>query len=336
MRGSTSTAGALALLLIPVVAVAAPPPLEPPPRFPAASDDAAWAAFPPRSKKNPALPGWAKVLAGPLPKTTARMLELDYLHRADNPLGPVLAAKLRWVAADALGSEYGIAAATADLARAGVTLSGGRYRVPPTAELPQDEALALGFARKLTKAGYTITDEEFADLLQAFGPEKVTAIVHTVAYANFHNRIVLGLGVRPDKHPVPPVPVKFGPDAAAGRPAPARPPWEELKTASGDGPAVRVAWAGTPADALTLNLDKQKARKLRVPLPDPARFENLPPREKEQAGKILWNTVSSGYQPGMTRAWFACLREFYDEAKVDRVFTNSMFWVVTRTNDCFY
>ena len=26
----------------------------------------------------------------------------------------------------------------------------------------------------------------------------------------------------------------------------------------------------------------------------------------------------------------------YDEAKVDRVFTNSVFWVVTRTNDCFY
>jgi hypothetical protein len=43
-----------------------------------------------------------------------------------------------------------------------------------------------------------------------------------------------------------------------------------------------------------------------------------------------------GYQPEMTRAWFAVLYAFYDEAKPDRVFTNSVFWVVTRTNDCFY
>ena len=46
--------------------------------------------------------------------------------------------------------------------------------------------------------------------------------------------------------------------------------------------------------------------------------------------------MSTGYQPVMTRAWFACLGAFYEEAKVDRVFTNSMFWVITRTNDCFY
>ena len=55
-----------------------------------------------------------------------------------------------------------------------------------------------------------------------------------------------------------------------------------------------------------------------------------------QAQKIHWMAVSSGYQPGMTRTWFAVLSAFYDEAKVDRMFTNSVFWVVTRTNDCFY
>ena len=27
---------------------------------------------------------------------------------------------------------------------------------------------------------------------------------------------------------------------------------------------------------------------------------------------------------------------FHSEAKLNRVFTGSMFWVVTRTNDCFY
>ena len=75
---------------------------------------------------------------------------------------------------------------------------------------------------------------------------------------------------------------------------------------------------------------------MRIPLPDKAVFEKLPERERDAAKRILWNTVSSGYQPEMTRAWFACLYAYYDEAKPDRVFTNSAFWVVTRTNDCFY
>lgn len=318
--------------------------LAPPPRsrapapgqFPTAADADAWAGLPPR--KNPPLPAWARTLAGPLPKTTARMLELDHLHRAENPLGSVLAGKIRWVVADALGSEYGVAAANADLARAGFALPGGKYAGPP-ADGPKDEAAALAFARTLTRAGYTITDEEFAELLGFYGPERVTAIVHTVAYANFHNRIVLGIGARddgtPDRVPLPPIPMTFDASAPAGVGAPARPVWGDLKAATGDGPTVRVEWARTGLD-LARTLDAQKARKLRVPLPDPARFEHLPPRERDQAGKILWNTVSSGYQPGMTRAWFACLGAYYEEAKVDRVVTNSMFWVVTRTNDCFY
>jgi hypothetical protein len=102
------------------------------------------------------------------------------------------------------------------------------------------------------------------------------------------------------------------------------------------GPAVRVEWGKQGFDDLNAALEKQKDRKLRIPLPDPAVFEKLPLRERDSALKIRWNTVSAGYQPDMTRAWFACLYAFYDEAKVDRVFTNSVFWVVTRTNDCFY
>ncbi|MDB5307294.1 MAG: hypothetical protein JWO38_1496 [Gemmataceae bacterium] len=333
----------LAAAALAMAAVAAPPEPRPPApgRFPAASDDGAWAKLPPRTQTNPPLPEWARVLAGPLPKTTARMLELDYLHRVENPLGPVLAAKLRWVVADTLGSKYGISTANGDLIRAGLTLPGGRYTLPRPADLPRDEAAALAFARQLTAAGYTITDAEFAALLRHYGPEKVTAIVHTVAYANFHTRIVLGLGADgagPPARPAdaPPPAVRFDPDAGAKVAAPARPAWAGLKAATGDDPAVRVDWSKAGADDLTLSLDKQKGRDLRIPLPDPARFEGLAPREKDQAGRILWNTVSSGYQPAMTRAWFACLSAFYEEAKVDRVFTNSMFWVVTRTNDCFY
>src|SRR5262249_18770763 len=50
----------------------------PPGQFPAAETDEAWAKLP---KENPPLPAWAKMLVGPLPRATARMLELDYFHR---------------------------------------------------------------------------------------------------------------------------------------------------------------------------------------------------------------------------------------------------------------
>jgi alkylhydroperoxidase family enzyme len=120
-------------------------------------------------------------LAGPMPRTTAAMLQLDRLHRAGNPLGAALAAKLRYSAADALGCAYARRYAEADLSRAGASerdlkrLSGAPHELPPA------ERAALAFARKLTLAGHSPSDEEFSELLDLFGAEKVVAIVHTVA-----------------------------------------------------------------------------------------------------------------------------------------------------------
>jgi alkylhydroperoxidase family enzyme len=290
--------------------------------FPALPEKDAWDKLPPQKK--PALPEWARVLAGPLPKTTAKMLELDYLHRANNPLGARFAARLRYSVADALKSEYGRRAAQADFERA-----------PPVRKPLASEEIALAFAKKLTLAGSAITDEEFAELLERFTPEQVTAIVHTVAYANFHNRIILALGVKGEEPVAEPVAAAFAYDASKVK-APDRPPWDELKAAKGDGLAIRVEWSKAELEQLNAALDRQKERKLRIPLPDALVIEKLPPRERDSATKILWNTVSAGYQPELTRAWFAALYAFYEEAKVDRTFTNSMFWVVTRTNDCFY
>ncbi len=284
------------------------------------ADAAAWDRLP--QPEAPPLPAWAVKLSASLPKTTARMLELDYLHRAENPLGNVLAARVRLAVAQALDSQYGIATATADLARAGVPAE------------PGADAPAVAFARKLTTEGHAVTDAEFAAVLKQYGPERTTALVHSVAYANFHNRIVLGLGVEPRADP--PVMVAFDAAKLAAVATPTRPPWDDVTKADHTGPRVSPAWSKAGPDALGSALAAQKDRTLRIPLPDPSRFEGLAGREREQAQKILWNTVSSGYQPKMTRAWFACLGAFYEESKVDRVFTKSMFWVVTRTNDCFY
>jgi alkylhydroperoxidase family enzyme len=302
-----------------------PPPPDP---FPAVGTDDAWAKLP---RDNPPLPPWARVLVGPLPRTTAKMLELDYLHREKNPLGAELSSLLRWTAADALGSAFGKAQAEADLRR-----SAPRFRTKPgdTAALAPDVRVAVAFARKLTTAGHAITDAEFADLLKLYGPEKVTAVVHTVAYANFHNRIVLGFGAAGD--PVPPPDVTFARDRLAGVTTPARPPWDDLKSVTAGGLSVRVEWGAAGADQLNRSLDKQKERGLRIPLPDPARIRALPKEEREQAERVVWTNVSSGYQPEMPRAWFAAMTTYYGESRADRVFTNSVFWVVTRTNDCFY
>ena len=78
---------------------------------------------------------------------------------------------------------------------------------------------------------FTGTDAEFAAILEAYGPERVVAIVHTVAYANFHNRILLGLGAGGD--PVPPAAAAFDDAGLAKVPTPARPP-----RMRGDVPAV--------------------------------------------------------------------------------------------------
>ena len=323
--------GALVLAVGPVAAQPEPAPTpKPATPFPAAGNDDVWAKLP---RENPPLPEWARILAGPLPRTAAKMLELDYLHREKNPLGAELAAALRWAVADALGSKFGVATAEADLKRAGLP---PRYlaNFGNRPDLQTDVRLAIAFARKLTTEGHAITDAEFAEVLKHFGPEKTTAIVHTVAYANFHNRVVLAIGAAGDA--VPPVDVRFDAEKLAKIPAPPRPPWDDLKSVTAGGLSVRAEWGKDGFDELNAAMEKQKDRTKRMPLPDPAVYDKLSPREKESAQKIRWNTVSMGYQPELTRAWFAVLYTFYEEAKVDRVFTNSVFWVVTRTNDCFY
>src|SRR4051812_21271614 len=154
-------------LLIPALSAALAV-LGPSSRFPAATPDQAWALLP---RENPRLPAWARVLAQTHPRTTGAMMEIDRLHRAENPLGAAAAAKLRWVAADTLGSEYGRATALADLKRAGADPDEVRRLVE---DRPAgDERRLLGFARQLTAAAYLVTDEQFAAVLKQLGPEKM-------------------------------------------------------------------------------------------------------------------------------------------------------------------
>jgi alkylhydroperoxidase family enzyme len=301
------------------------------PLFPALDNDEAWARLP---RADPPLPAWARVLAASVPRATVALLELDRLHRVNNPLGVELAAKLRWAAADALGSDYAKKYAEADLRRAGLTDQDVDLVVHDRQNLPAAERAALAFAHKLTRAGYTVTDAEVAELLEHFGAEKVVAMAHTVAFANFQDRIILALQVEVEPGgPFAPVHVRLDPGKAVQ--APARPPWEEVRKAIHAGNAdARPAWE-EPLD-VEKGLDRQKNRTCRIPLPGPDRLALVPPELKEEAARVLWTTVSAGYQPQLTKAWFDGMRAFQGDAQLDRVFSGTLFWVVTRSNECFY
>jgi alkylhydroperoxidase family enzyme len=52
--------------------------------------------------------------------------------------------------------------------------------------------------------------------------------------------------------------------------------------------------------------------------------------------RIRWSLLVSGRQPRLGPAWIKCLRIFEEEARQDRVFEESLFWVVTRSLRCFY
>jgi alkylhydroperoxidase family enzyme len=316
----------MSALLAAALAALVPQP-DPPARLPAATHDEAWRLLP---RENPPLPVWARTLVGPLPRTTAAMLDLDHTQRAKNPLGPILAEKLRWAAADAMGCEYGRRYAEADLRRAGLTDADLKALADP-AGLPESDRLALAFARKLTKAAYTLTDGEVARLVERFGPETVVGMVHTVAYANFHNRVCLALGAAVEPGgPLPPVEVAWDRDRLAKLPAPPRRPWDAVRKAEvSAGSIPRPDWEPIDFAELEATLDRQKARKPRLPVPD------LPESDGRSA-RVVWSRVSLGYQRGLTQAWFATMRTFPQEANQDPVFENSVFWVVTRTNDCFY
>ncbi len=305
-------------------------------RFPILENDEAWKLLP---RENPPLPVWARMLVPSLPKTTGAMLQLDYVQRAENPLGVELAAKLQWVVATTLRCPYAQQYAEADLQRAGADIANLSNSLSASnVPLSEAERAAFAFARQMTVAAHEVTDEQFAELMRLWGPDQVVAMVHTLAYANFLNRILLALNVDVEEGgPLPAIDFPLDPKGGDEFPAPERTPPEELSQKfTADLTTSNPDWNTLTTTDLLMALDRQKVRTPRIPLPDPSRLQDLPEEERQRVLKVVWSNVSMSYQPQLTRAWFTCMRTFQDEAKFDRVFSNSVFWVVTRSNDCFY
>jgi hypothetical protein len=304
-------------------------------RVPMLSNEETWKRLPPlENGKQQPLPHWARALAGPLPRTTACMLELDDMHRMKSPLDPRLRAWLRWQAAVANRCKYSEAYALADLDALG----------PPSepvkgVALPPDKRVGL-FATKMCLAADEVTDEEVAELIQVYGKEKVVAMVLLLAYANFQDRLLLALGVDVEPGgPLKPLGVKFSRQPTEGRAiAPARPRLEPGKTES---PVEAIAdreWLAMDFAQLQKHMETQRARQPRIPVPSWEEVaKNLPAGSPTNRPiQIRWSRVCMGYQPELAAGWSNCTRAFREESRQDRVFEETLFWVITRSLHCFY
>jgi alkylhydroperoxidase family enzyme len=293
--------------------------------FPAPGDAEAWASLPERVRGEEApLPLWARVLARTLPRTTAAMLEFDFAHRSGSPLEPRLRGQVRWAAARALRCDYGEAYALADLRAARVDDAEIAALARTPERLPDETRRVLAFVRRLSTAAYTITDEEVAHLVARYGAKQVVAIVMCVAYSNFLDRLTLALGLPVEPSgPLPPLDVRFARRGFEFGSAPAR-PRPEVTPAIDAGGLRDPAWPPLDLTGVRSGLEAQKGRRPRIPLPE------------GDPGANRWGLVGRTYQPALATAWNACGQAFAEEADQDPVFEQSVFWIVTRTKQCFY
>ncbi len=294
-------------------------------RFPVLSQDEAWKRLAPLTKgKQVNLPTWARILARSLPRTTAGMLVLDQTHRRKNPVGIKLAAKMRWTIAEVNQCDSSRKRAEFDLKTAGVTEKD--FKSPA-------EKAALTLARKLSVKGHSVTDEEIAFLVKHYGAAKVVAMAHLIAHGNFQDRILLAIGDHISQgESLAPISTPFNLRARVKINVPRRKKWERQEVEIPKD-KLKKEYA-----AVQKKLDEQQKRKLRIPLPDWEKARKLfpPNQRKRPPSKIVWTTFSAGYQPILTMTWFNCYGQFRRESKLDRVYENSLFWVITHSNECFY
>jgi alkylhydroperoxidase family enzyme len=308
--------------------------------FPLLNTEEAWRYLPaPKEGTRQPLPSWACALARSLPRTTAAMLDLDRIHRTRSPLGPLLRGKMRWTAARANHCTYSMAYAEADLRRAGLDQAGFRSLQGDHHDQTEPERAALDFAHQMTVDASEVTDADVARLIAWYGEHKVVAMVLLLAYANFQDRLLLALGVPVEPGgPMPPPEIRFDPKVASppvpprqrsqGRPIPKEP--ERVND---------PFWLSMEFDDLQAQLADQRSRSSRIRVPTWEEVLRVIPSEMprpEKPIRVRWSLVTLGYQPELAAAWSACTRAFREEAKQDRVFEESLFWIVTRTIHCFY
>jgi len=304
-------------------------------RFPVLSNAAAWARLPEtETGTGSALPGWARITAATLPRTTAIILELEELHRTKSPLDPKLRAMARWVVADANRCKITMDQAIADLKRAGGTDEEQAALKGDRSPLPDDWRRVLDLTRALTRAAYKVSDDQVAAVRKDLGDKKLVPLVQLVAFRNFQDRLLLSLGVLADPGGSPALAgIRFKRPWAGGEAPPRSAP-----AATAQGPPEKVSdaeWRFVDFAALQKYMESQRGREPRVSVPTFDDVKKYLP-EGTKPLRIKWSLVCLGHSPILAPPWTLGLRTFAEESQQDRVFEEFLFWVVTRELQCFY
>jgi hypothetical protein len=162
-------------------------------------------------------------------------------------------------------------------------------------------------------------------------------MVLLLAHANFQDRLACTLGLAVEEGgPLPPQEFRFAAKppsiAALPRKMPAEAP------ASVEEPVTDPEWQRLDFNQLQKEMEKQRARRPRIRVPSSEEVRPHLPKgyPKDRPVRIRWSRVCLGYQPQLAMAWFKCLATFAEESNQDRVFEESVFWVINRTLHCFY
>ena len=159
------------------------------------------------------------------------------------------------------------------------------------------------------------------------------ALVALVAHASFQDRVFLALNITPEADGVPPpVTTRFARPKPKTSDSPKSAP-RPVPKVDGDPAAITDTWL-----RLQRGLETQRKRPGRIRVPS---REEMTRRLGEGnpalwQADINWSRVAYGYQPELTEAWFDCSGAFRQESSLDPMFTNSIFWVVTESLQCFY
>ncbi len=323
-----------------------------------------WDALPisDNGKETP-LPTWARKLARTLPHTTAALLELETLYRTE-PLtlpasfdstdpsktsGPQLAGVARFSVAAYHNSAYGMAVAIADLKRANSqSLIDAMEKNPK--DLPPLEYEVFAFARQMAELGQSLTDEQYNSLRSKLGDDAMVGLVLRIAHGCFQDRLhwALGIAYVADGNSEP-IYIHFVDSMpnGANTPSAAREDGGELLASIARDKQIDAPKIVSDDDATALKnlgfttiqqmLENQRERNPRIAVPDwDSISPKLPPGLYRRPLQIRWSRVVVGYQPKLGPAWIKCLRVFEQEAHQDRVFEESVFWVVTRGLKCYY
>jgi hypothetical protein len=198
----------------------------------------------------------------------------------------------------------------------------------------------LGTQELARLVGGCLTISGKDEAIRTLGRKQLVALVQLLAYANFQDRLLLTLGVSQEPGgPLPAQRFRFAaPKETAPTPRSAQADAQSEPTASEPGRVTDPEWQALNFDELQRRMEGQRARQGRIPVPTWEEMHKASPRTypADRRLRIRWSLACLWYQPELATAWGACMRAFAQEARQDRVFEESLFWVVTRSLNCFY